>query len=234
MEKNKTRKYLKYAIGEIILVVIGILIALSINNWNEVRKEHLVELEALKDLKSEFERNILVFEEHLNEKRIGKNKIDTYINLLIAGNANVEDIIAFYDYGFSGYTYNPSNGVLSSVINSGNINTLSRKELKYELTSWNDVLFDYQEEEIIALNFGFNHIDNFDNKLKPKFNTRFNDTSDKEYDQMYINLSKTLTHRNQMIEMQGFLGVIIDEGKGLLTKMKHINQLITLEIESHK
>jgi len=37
MEQNKTGKYLKYAIGEIVLVVIGILIALSINNWNENR-----------------------------------------------------------------------------------------------------------------------------------------------------------------------------------------------------
>ncbi len=39
MEQNKTGKYLKYAIGEIVLVVIGILIALSINNWNEQRKD---------------------------------------------------------------------------------------------------------------------------------------------------------------------------------------------------
>ena len=39
MEKNKTGKYLKYAIGEIVLVVIGILIALQINNWNEGRKK---------------------------------------------------------------------------------------------------------------------------------------------------------------------------------------------------
>jgi len=38
MGKNKTGKYLKYAIGEIILVVIGILIALQINNWNESKK----------------------------------------------------------------------------------------------------------------------------------------------------------------------------------------------------
>ena len=33
--ENKTGKYLKYAIGEIVLVVIGILIALGINNWNQ-------------------------------------------------------------------------------------------------------------------------------------------------------------------------------------------------------
>ena len=39
MEKNKTGKYFKYAIGEIVLVVIGILIALQINNFNEQRKD---------------------------------------------------------------------------------------------------------------------------------------------------------------------------------------------------
>jgi len=41
--ENKTGKYFKYAIGEIILVVIGILIALQINNWNERRKERAQE-----------------------------------------------------------------------------------------------------------------------------------------------------------------------------------------------
>ena len=40
MKKNKTGKYLKYAIGEIVLVVIGILIALQINNWNENKKKY--------------------------------------------------------------------------------------------------------------------------------------------------------------------------------------------------
>ena len=51
MEKNKTGKYLKYAIGEIVLVVIGILIALSINNWNEERKEKLKEQKILLQMK---------------------------------------------------------------------------------------------------------------------------------------------------------------------------------------
>ncbi|MGB5203859.1 MAG: DUF6090 family protein, partial [Eudoraea sp.] len=38
LTENKIGQYLKYAIGEILLVVIGILIALQINNWNEVKK----------------------------------------------------------------------------------------------------------------------------------------------------------------------------------------------------
>ena len=54
MIQNKTGKYFKYAIGEIILVVIGILIALSINNWNQknqlTKKEHTLLLEIKNDL----------------------------------------------------------------------------------------------------------------------------------------------------------------------------------------
>ncbi len=43
LSERKTGKYFKYAIGEIILVVIGILIALQINNWNEKRKDRINE-----------------------------------------------------------------------------------------------------------------------------------------------------------------------------------------------
>ena len=43
LSEGKTGKYLKYAFGEIVLVVIGILIALQINNWNEQRKERIQE-----------------------------------------------------------------------------------------------------------------------------------------------------------------------------------------------
>lgn len=50
MEKNKTGKYLKYAIGEIILVVVGILIALQVNNWNQLNNEKILEKEYLSSL----------------------------------------------------------------------------------------------------------------------------------------------------------------------------------------
>ena len=47
INQNNMGKYFKYAIGEILLVVIGILIALQINNWNETRKEQALELDYL-------------------------------------------------------------------------------------------------------------------------------------------------------------------------------------------
>jgi hypothetical protein len=47
LNEGKTTKYFKYAIGEIVLVVIGILIALQINNWNEKRKANIFEQEIL-------------------------------------------------------------------------------------------------------------------------------------------------------------------------------------------
>jgi len=48
--ENKTGKYLKYAIGEIVLVVIGILIALQINNWNDERKNNIKEYNLLTEM----------------------------------------------------------------------------------------------------------------------------------------------------------------------------------------
>ena len=61
--ENKTSKYFKYAIGEIILVVIGILIALQINNWNEHKKTKGFEIKILKEIRS----NLLVDLVEINE-----------------------------------------------------------------------------------------------------------------------------------------------------------------------
>ncbi len=55
LERNKLSGYLVYAVGEIVLVVIGILIALQINNWNVRKQERQVEFEMLRELKSGLE-----------------------------------------------------------------------------------------------------------------------------------------------------------------------------------
>ena len=64
--ENKTGKYFKYAVGEIILVVIGILIALSINNWNENRKLVIKEKETYKNIITDLKRDLIQLETTIN------------------------------------------------------------------------------------------------------------------------------------------------------------------------
>ena len=58
LTENKFSKYLIYAIREIVLVVIGILIALSINNWNEGNKRKSQERDLLLQMKHNLERDL--------------------------------------------------------------------------------------------------------------------------------------------------------------------------------
>ncbi len=74
LTENKFSKYLIYAVGEILLVVIGILIALSINNWNESRKTRLQDFEFLNNLKVELSIDIAALTAKISEyQRINSN-----------------------------------------------------------------------------------------------------------------------------------------------------------------
>ena len=55
--------YLRYAIGETILVMVGILLALQVNNWNEARKNSIIENEIVANLHAEFKQNLIVLNE---------------------------------------------------------------------------------------------------------------------------------------------------------------------------
>jgi len=63
IEEDNVRKYLLYAIGEILLVVIGILIALQVNNWNEERIERNQEVKILREIRNDLESNYVEIEE---------------------------------------------------------------------------------------------------------------------------------------------------------------------------
>ncbi|UCD60435.1 MAG: hypothetical protein JSV59_11175 [Flavobacteriaceae bacterium] len=64
-DDNKPLKYMKYAIGEILLVVIGILIALQVNNWNEDRKSEILEIKVLKRLRQDLVADTLYLNDRL-------------------------------------------------------------------------------------------------------------------------------------------------------------------------
>ena len=71
MEKNKTGKYLKYAIGEIVLVIVGILIALQINNWNENKNNRIQAKKYLTTIKLNLEDDIKQAENLITFSKIG-------------------------------------------------------------------------------------------------------------------------------------------------------------------
>ncbi len=127
--ENKTSKYFKYAIGEIVLVVIGILIALQINNWNEKRKQNIQELYTLKQLKVEFQADSIKLARLLTLTE-GKIKAVKGLSRLISEQKSdslklpviffTGEIIPFYDYS---PTYN-------ELVNSGNLNMISNDTIK--------------------------------------------------------------------------------------------------------
>jgi hypothetical protein len=76
LTENKFSKYLLYAIGEIGLVVIGILIALSINNWNEENKGNSLKSTYIKSLKSDLEIDMIFLNSEIEflQNDLTKNK----------------------------------------------------------------------------------------------------------------------------------------------------------------
>ena len=102
MEQNKTGKYFKYAIGEIVLVVIGILIALSINNWNETRKEKVVIETIYETVKNDLKNDIAEGKSILKKYA----PFEPYFNKFLNGSFTEEDydeckcdvmFLGFYD-----------------------------------------------------------------------------------------------------------------------------------------
>lgn len=104
--ENSVAKYLRYAIGEIILVVIGILIALQVNNWNEARKLNNEGKELIKSLISDFKetREIIAAKEAENAKSI--KKISRFLSLSYTNNDNVPvDSLQYYLSGALRYFF---------------------------------------------------------------------------------------------------------------------------------
>jgi len=80
--ENKTGKYFKYAIGEIVLVVIGILIALQINNWNENRKLLKLESHLLIDVMANLDANKKMLESGLKINQKTKDDYEIILNYI--------------------------------------------------------------------------------------------------------------------------------------------------------
>lgn len=129
--ENRFSKYLLYAIGEIVLVVIGILIALQINTWNESRKQATTETEFITSLQNDLQQDKAFIQLILEftEPRIDVYKIlnSDLQNLYRDDRSSLDSI--FKIYFKSQRTFYPISGSYESAISGNQITVFRNKEL---------------------------------------------------------------------------------------------------------
>lgn len=141
LAEGKTGKYLKYAIGEIVLVVIGILIALQINNWNERNKESRLENTYIQNVKKDLEAQLSSVENQLVYEQSFIASSQVIIDYL---NRNKQPDEAFHTTLTNlaiRNTFAVNDATFTDLISSGNINLISNESIRNKIISY------YQELE---------------------------------------------------------------------------------------
>ena len=135
LNENKVTRYAAYALGEIVLVVIGILIALNINNWNEAKKDRIIEQSYLLNLREDLKADI---------NWIKRNVFDRYDAKLSAlnkgkahyqGNFIVRDTLSFLNelgYGsvFGNIVWAFNRTTYDEMVNTGNLRKIENDSLR--------------------------------------------------------------------------------------------------------
>ncbi len=129
MSENKTRKYFKYAIGEIILVVIGILIALQINNWNQKQRNKELTIDYLEDFKKDLVNDTIIFNRALKR---ANNTIQKDKAIIAANDFNSITKDSLYDIlriHHSMRIYQINNSTYTKLLNTGFTEAKEYREL---------------------------------------------------------------------------------------------------------
>lgn len=150
LSKGNTSQYLKYALGEVVLVVVGILIALQINNWNQKRINIKNEQIYLLGLKEEFQISKFKLKElmSVNQKNYsGARKILAYTNSVNEPPTEAMFSKLLYQAFSDDIAFNPNNSLLHEMINSGNLKNLTNTDLRKQLTNWISTIEDISKQE---------------------------------------------------------------------------------------
>ena len=127
IDSGSTQKYLLYAVGEIALVVVGILIALQINNWNEEEKDRKKEVSYLISLKSNLENDINLLEEIILQDSMDILSLRNITNQILS--ANGEKPIQRNNALFRAQKFHPNKSTIDNIISSGNMDIIQNDSL---------------------------------------------------------------------------------------------------------
>ncbi len=219
MEKNKTGQYFKYAIGEIVLVMIGILLALQVSNWNQERKDRISERKILDNIHKDFKKNKVNFDSMkvINYRSIAA--LDSMVTLFPLNRDSLK-INTYFKYGdqIEGITYNAYSSTVESVINSNSLQLIQDEELQEYLVSWKDVLLDFQEEETAYYKM-------LNDQFWPYYIEVFDYTGNNR--EMALATISTIKYQNMVINRRNYLRGIIKAIEEEPIE-NHINEIIRL------
>ena len=137
-DDNKPMKYMRYAIGEIALVVIGILIALQVNNWNETRKEKKEIKELITSLISDLEEDVAMVDIILYQANISAIRLDSLTKYLYNKNileiSNLDMLCFSNSTTYRPYTWHRS--TIESIINSGHLGLIENDSLSKKISEY--------------------------------------------------------------------------------------------------
>jgi len=150
METGKTSKYFKYAIGEIILVMIGILLALQVSEWNTNRKRQQQETQILKDLHEEFVENKIQLDTVTKKYKDVNDGAEKIIALfpIDPKTVNIDSLSKYFYRMATRYTFNPQQSTVNALTNTSSFDLISNTELRKLLQRWSELVIDYQEDEL--------------------------------------------------------------------------------------
>jgi len=144
------RKYFLYAIGEVGLVMIGILLALQVNNWNNKRKDRIEEQLILENLRVDFQSNLEQLQD-LNVLRRGMasatQKIFEIVDSrhMILDETELDSIVAQTTFAPK---FNNNSATLSLMLSNGKLDLIQNNELKSLLMLWNGAVDELTEDEL--------------------------------------------------------------------------------------
>jgi hypothetical protein len=229
--ENKLSRYMLYAIGEIALVMIGILLALQVNKWNEERTYQKERDYLLAELITEFESN---FEELQKTQRINKfiiAKNDSTIMALKKLNFPGDEIVLSNILAESRIlnlaTFNPSDGLINSMLNTSNLEHVKDKTLRRNLLNWSGYVNDLKENENESWDDRapmadyLARISVFKYEQELEGNVHFEST---------VSLNP-LELRNKLIHSRKLKNYVVEETERLVQKMQDIIQQLKQEIE---
>jgi len=148
--KNRFTKYLVYAIGEIFLVVLGILIALQVNNFNEQRKSDVKEKKYLVSMRNELLNNLEVVKKEIEDLNKSFNGQRELISLINAEKDTVNEIelSKILAISFSSvFELKYQDGTFKELLYSGGLISIRNDSIKNEVTSWEGRMIAVRKQE---------------------------------------------------------------------------------------